>query len=155
MSVTFCGPFSRALRNKKIHDYLCKMVLQHTLPLIPLISSNSVSFCELNRVIKNRLCTICFHIFFFFLHTHILDGDTRFKVIISSSGHNTHIQGVPKRYIHKVNIPYYNVYTPFWDTLYTCFVEYVIAMYVEYVCVRRRIYKKQIVQRRFLITLFH
>jgi hypothetical protein len=28
------------------------------------------------------------------------------------------IQGVPKRYIHKVNIPYYNVYTSFWDTLY-------------------------------------
>jgi hypothetical protein len=28
------------------------------------------------------------------------------------------IQGVPKRRIHKVNIPYYNVYTSFWDTLY-------------------------------------
>jgi hypothetical protein len=28
------------------------------------------------------------------------------------------IQGVPKRYIHKVNIPYYNVHTSFWDTLY-------------------------------------
>jgi hypothetical protein len=28
------------------------------------------------------------------------------------------IQSVPKRCIHKVNIPYYNVYTTFWDTLY-------------------------------------
>jgi hypothetical protein len=26
--------------------------------------------------------------------------------------------GVPKRFIHKVNIPYYNVYTFFWDALY-------------------------------------
>jgi hypothetical protein len=31
---------------------------------------------------------------------------------------NIYIQGVPKRCIHKVNIPYYNVYTSFWDTLY-------------------------------------
>jgi hypothetical protein len=29
-----------------------------------------------------------------------------------------YIQGVPKRCIHKANIPYYNVYTTFWDTLY-------------------------------------
>jgi hypothetical protein len=29
------------------------------------------------------------------------------------------IQGVPKRSIHKVNIPYYNVYTSFLDTLYS------------------------------------
>jgi hypothetical protein len=29
-----------------------------------------------------------------------------------------YIQSVPKRCIHKVNIPYYNVYTSFWDTLY-------------------------------------
>jgi hypothetical protein len=28
------------------------------------------------------------------------------------------IQSVPKRCIHKVNIPYYNVYISFWDTLY-------------------------------------
>jgi hypothetical protein len=28
------------------------------------------------------------------------------------------IQNVPKRCIHKVNIPYYNVYTSFWDNLY-------------------------------------
>jgi hypothetical protein len=28
------------------------------------------------------------------------------------------VQGVPKRCIHKVNIPYYNVYTSFWDVLY-------------------------------------
>jgi hypothetical protein len=26
--------------------------------------------------------------------------------------------GVPKRCTHKVSIPYYNVYTFFWDTLY-------------------------------------
>jgi hypothetical protein len=28
------------------------------------------------------------------------------------------IQDEPKRCIHKVNIPYYNVYTSFWDILY-------------------------------------
>jgi hypothetical protein len=29
------------------------------------------------------------------------------------------IQGVPKKmYTHRVNIPYYNVYTSSWDTLY-------------------------------------
>jgi hypothetical protein len=28
------------------------------------------------------------------------------------------VQSVPKRCIHKVNIPYYNVYTSFWDILY-------------------------------------
>jgi hypothetical protein len=28
------------------------------------------------------------------------------------------MQGVPKRFINKVNIPYYNMYTSFWDTLY-------------------------------------
>jgi hypothetical protein len=27
------------------------------------------------------------------------------------------MQGIPKRCIHKVNIPYYNVYASFWDTL--------------------------------------
>jgi hypothetical protein len=30
----------------------------------------------------------------------------------------TFIQSVPKRCIHKVNIPFCNVYTSFWDTLY-------------------------------------
>jgi hypothetical protein len=31
------------------------------------------------------------------------------------------IQSVPKRCIHKVNIPYYNVYASFWDTLYLAY----------------------------------
>jgi hypothetical protein len=31
-----------------------------------------------------------------------------------------HVQSVPKKmYTRKVNIPYYNVYTSFWDTLYS------------------------------------
>jgi hypothetical protein len=29
------------------------------------------------------------------------------------------IQNVPKRCIYKINIPYYNVYASFWDTLYS------------------------------------
>jgi hypothetical protein len=38
MSVTFYGPFSGALRKKKRHMViLCKMVLQHTLPHMPLM----------------------------------------------------------------------------------------------------------------------
>jgi hypothetical protein len=33
-------------------------------------------------------------------------------------GQTSILQCVPKRCIHKVNIPYYNVYTSFWATLY-------------------------------------
>jgi hypothetical protein len=40
--------------------------------------------------------------------------------VCTSWFYNTVIQSVPKRCIHKVNIPYYNVYTSFWDTLYIC-----------------------------------
>jgi hypothetical protein len=41
-------------------------------------SSNSVSCCELNRVIKNRLCITCF-ISSSSSYTHILDGDDMFQ----------------------------------------------------------------------------
>jgi hypothetical protein len=48
MSVTFLGPFSGALwKKKKYMIILCKMVLQHTLPLY--------SINVLNKVFENRL----------------------------------------------------------------------------------------------------
>jgi hypothetical protein len=36
MSVAFVDPFLRTLRKKKKLCFLCKMVLQYTLPIIPL-----------------------------------------------------------------------------------------------------------------------
>jgi hypothetical protein len=39
-----------------------------------------------------------------------------------------HIQSVPKRCIHKVNIPYYNVYTSFWDTCIYIIIPYLTDM---------------------------
>jgi type III secretory pathway component EscS len=34
---------------------------------------------------------------------------------------------IQKRCIHKVNIPYYNVYTSFWNTLYIYIYVYIVA----------------------------
>jgi hypothetical protein len=36
------------------------------------------------------------------------------------------IQSVPNKCIHKVNIPYYNVYTSFWDTPYNCSISIIV-----------------------------
>jgi hypothetical protein len=63
--------------------YLSKLIfsykfLTNTVPVINLNSNNSVSCCELNRVIKNCLWTYS-------------TLTTYFKVITSSSGHNTYI----------------------------------------------------------------
>jgi hypothetical protein len=45
-----------------------------------------------------------------------------FIILISDELHtikiDLHKQSVPKICIHKVNIPYYNLYTSFWDILY-------------------------------------
>jgi hypothetical protein len=56
MSVTFYSPFSGALRKKKRHMViLCKMVLQHTLPLILYLWGN----------LKDKVCSN---------NPHTLDG---------------------------------------------------------------------------------
>jgi hypothetical protein len=53
---------------------------------------------------KNKLCTCKIIIL------PIIGGEGGFC--------EKNIQSVPKRCIHKVNIPYYNVFSSFWDILY-------------------------------------